>query len=61
MFEKIDSNSILLTGSERLTFEFRIKYLKFMDNYLSVQRLPYEKELIEDIEYCLNNNLPIEK
>lgn len=57
----MDENHVLPTGPERLVFENLCSYYRTQEKVGLTKMLPEELVLLEEIEYSLANNLPIEK
>ena len=55
------NDMILLSGDQRLSIEVRIMYLKSLATIMEIKFDPLNKERLDHIEYCIENNLPIEK
>lgn len=60
-FGELSNDSKLLVGIERLAIQNKILYFRTMEKFHMTSFLPYEKDLMEEIEYKLQNNLPIKK
>lgn len=59
--QNMDSDFVLLHGVDRLLIQNTILYYKTQEKLGLTKLIPLERELIEEVEFLLENNQPIEK
>ena len=59
--KEIDSDHILMVGELRMVMINRCLYLRTLEKIGPIRLLPIDKELLDEVEYSIDNNLPILK
>lgn len=56
---ELESDMILLKGKDKLIMENQILYYKCCLNIMGFHMSPKDEELLQNVEYCVANNVPI--